>query len=59
VHLVDDDLAAKGSLVVLDHELVGVVDEVGEGATWFTVGDRAGVAWLGETCGPCRLWLTF
>jgi len=30
------------------------VVELGEGATGFRAGDRAGVAWLRETCGECR-----
>jgi propanol-preferring alcohol dehydrogenase len=36
------------------HEVVGVVDAVGEGCTRFRAGDRAGIAWLRRTCGRCR-----
>ena len=36
------------------HQVVGVVDEVGELVDRFSVGDRVGVAWLRQTCGQCR-----
>jgi propanol-preferring alcohol dehydrogenase len=40
--------------VVPGHEVVGVVDALGEGARRFRAGDRAGIAWLRHTCGECR-----
>jgi propanol-preferring alcohol dehydrogenase len=40
--------------VVPGHEVVGVVDELGPGATRFALGDRIGVPWLAHTCGTCR-----
>ncbi len=36
------------------HEIVGVVDELGAGATRFELGERIGIAWLRHTCGSCR-----
>jgi propanol-preferring alcohol dehydrogenase len=36
------------------HEVVGVVEALGEGASRFAVGDRIGIAWLRSTCGRCR-----
>src|SRR5919199_1154505 len=35
-----------------------VVDEVGDGARRFAVGDRIGIAWLRWTCGVCRFCRT-
>ena len=35
------------------HEIVGVVERVGDGVTDFAVGDRVGIPWLGHTCGEC------
>jgi propanol-preferring alcohol dehydrogenase len=40
--------------VIPGHEVVGVVQQLGEGATRFAVGDRIGIAWLRQTCGVCR-----
>ncbi len=39
--------------VVPGHEVVGVIDAVGEGVTEWTVGDRVGVGYLGGHCGVC------
>ncbi|MDK3020841.1 alcohol dehydrogenase catalytic domain-containing protein [Pseudodonghicola flavimaris] len=38
---------------ILGHEGVGVVEAVGAGVTGWRVGDRAGAAWLHDTCGTC------
>lgn len=36
------------------HEVVGVVDAVGEGVTERTVGQRVGLGWFGGNCGKCE-----
>lgn len=38
---------------ILGHEGVGRVAALGEGVTGWTVGDRAGAAWIHDTCGAC------
>ncbi|OBU06719.1 alcohol dehydrogenase AdhP [Morganella psychrotolerans] len=40
--------------VVLGHEGIGVVTEIGEGVTSLKVGDRASVAWFFRGCGHCE-----
>lgn len=54
LHLAEGDLAPKRPQVVPGHEVVGVVDALGEGCRRFAAGERVGVAWLGSTCGSCR-----
>ncbi len=54
LHLAEGDLTPRRPGVVLGHEVVGVVDALGAGATRFQVGERIGVAWLRHTCGRCR-----
>ncbi len=54
LHLAEGDLRPKGPAVVPGHEVVGVVDECGAGATRFGLGDRLGAAWLAGTCRTCR-----
>jgi len=53
LHLAEGDLAPKRPEVTVGHEIVGLVDAVGPGATRFAVGDRIGVPWLGNTDGTC------
>jgi D-arabinose 1-dehydrogenase-like Zn-dependent alcohol dehydrogenase len=36
------------------HEIVGIVTEIGPGATRFKVGDRVGVGWHAGHCGVCN-----
>jgi len=54
LHLAEGDLAPRRAEVTPGHEIVGVVDELGAGATRFAVGERVGIAWLRQTCGSCR-----
>ena len=54
LHLAEGDLPPRRPGVVPGHEVVGVVDEVGDGCTRFRRGDRVGVAWLARTDGSCR-----
>jgi len=35
------------------HEIIGVVDALGEGVTQFKTGQRVGVGWHGGNCGHC------
>ncbi len=54
LHVVDGDLDEPKLPLVPGHQVVGEVEEVGEGAERYGVGDRVGVPWLGWTCGECR-----
>lgn len=54
LHLAEGDLTPKHPLITPGHEVVGVVDQLGDGSARFAVGDRVGVPWLAHTCGTCR-----
>src|SRR4051794_7766717 len=54
LHLAEGDLPPRRPRVTPGHEVVGVVDALGTGASRFAVGERIGVAWLGSTDGRCR-----
>ena len=54
LHLAEGDLTSHLPAVVPGHEIVGVVDRLGAGASRFSVGERIGIAWLRHTCGSCR-----
>jgi propanol-preferring alcohol dehydrogenase len=53
LHVVDGDLPHPKLPLIPGHEIVGVVDRVGEGVDRLRLGRRAGVPWLGHTCGSC------
>jgi propanol-preferring alcohol dehydrogenase len=54
LHVVDGELPGPKLPLILGHQIVGTVEEVGEDAERFAVGDRVGVPWLGHTDGTCR-----
>jgi propanol-preferring alcohol dehydrogenase len=54
LHVVDGELPPGPLPIVPGHEVVGVVEALGEGVTSLQLGQRVGVPWLGHTCGHCR-----
>jgi len=40
--------------VILGHQVVGRVKQLGEGARRFELGDRVGIAWIYSACGRCK-----
>jgi len=54
LHIAEGDLEAGKDRLVLGHEIVGVVDQVGTAVTRVRIGDKVGVSWLGRTCGRCK-----
>src|SRR5712691_12154153 len=46
LHLAEGDLAPRRPMVVPGHEVVGVVDALGDGCSRFPLGQRVGIAWL-------------
>jgi len=58
LHIVDGELARPKLPLVLGHQIVGTVLETAPGVTGIAAGERAGVPWLGWTCGKCRYCLS-
>jgi len=54
LHILDGELAEPKLPLVMGHQIVGTVREVGDGVERLAPGDRVGVPWLGWTCGVCR-----
>ncbi|MBI4546219.1 MAG: zinc-dependent alcohol dehydrogenase family protein [Gemmatimonadetes bacterium] len=54
LHVVDGELTEPKLPLVPGHQIVGEVVEAGGGGGDFAPGERAGVPWLGWTCGQCR-----
>lgn len=57
LHVAEGELPPKRANVVPGHEIVGVVEALGEGSRRFSIGERVGIAWLRETCGRCAYCL--
>jgi propanol-preferring alcohol dehydrogenase len=57
LHVVEGELPPRKSPVIPGHQIVGVVEALGEGARRFKAGARVGIAWLhrtDQTCEYCR-----
>ena len=54
LHIVDGELFSPRLPLILGHQIVGTVQQVGAQVSGFSVGERVGVPWLGWTCGECR-----
>ncbi len=53
LHVIDGELTEPVLPLIPGHEIVGVVEAVGEGVTARRVGERVGVGWLGRACHVC------
>ena len=54
LHVVDSELPDPKLPLILGHQIVGRVQEIGEETdSKFKVGDRVGIPWLGSTDGDC------
>jgi len=59
IHTAHGELRFKPKLpIILGHEAVGVVEDVGEGVTSISLGDRVCLPWLAYACGECDLCVT-
>ncbi len=54
LHIVEGDLKAVRLPLILGHQLVGVVEEIGTNVSDVKIGDRVGVPWLYWACGKCK-----
>jgi alcohol dehydrogenase, propanol-preferring len=58
LHIVDGDLPHPKLPLILGHQIVGIVEKVGEKVSQHNVGSRIGVPWLGGTCHTCEFCLS-
>jgi propanol-preferring alcohol dehydrogenase len=54
LHVVDGELREPRLPLVPGHQIVGEVVACGAGVEGFAAGERAGVPWLGGSCGDCE-----
>ena len=53
LHVVDGELEQPKLPIIPGHEIVGVVERLGEGVTALQLGQRVGVGWLARACHKC------
>ena len=53
LHVIDGDLPDPKLPLIPGHEIVGVVEDLGDEVTGIGLGERVGVPWLAHTCGIC------
>jgi propanol-preferring alcohol dehydrogenase len=53
LQIAEGDLEARRLPVVPGHQVVGVIEAVGDSADGWQTGERAAVTWLASTCGVC------
>ena len=54
LHVIEGELTPRKSPVIPGHQVVGLVEKLGAGATKWKIGDRVGAAWLYSADGTCR-----
>jgi len=54
LHIVDGELSHPKLPLILGHQVVGIVEKLGEKVTKYKVGNRVGLPWLGGTCHICE-----
>jgi propanol-preferring alcohol dehydrogenase len=58
LHVIEGELPPRKSPVIPGHQVVGVVEKMGERASRFKLGARVGIPWLHRTCGVCEYCLS-
>ena len=58
LHVVEGELDPRLSPVIPGHQVVGIVEELGDGITGLARGQRVGAAWLHRTCGVCHFCIS-
>jgi alcohol dehydrogenase, propanol-preferring len=54
LHIVDGELPPRRPAVVPGHQIVGIIERLGEGVDAALAGRRVGVSWLGGVDGTCE-----
>lgn len=54
LHVIEGELPTRKTPVIPGHQVIGIVEQAGVGATRFAKGARVGIAWLHKTDGSCE-----
>jgi propanol-preferring alcohol dehydrogenase len=53
LHLVEGDIHPPVLPIIPGHQVIGVIDAIGEGVTNLDIGNRVGLPWFYSSCGEC------
>src|ERR1700716_3172351 len=53
LHIVDGELPNPKLPLILGHQIVGRIEQIGQDVNGLSIGDRVGIPWLGWTDGDC------
>jgi alcohol dehydrogenase, propanol-preferring len=53
LHIVDGELPDPKLPLILGHQIVGRIEQIGDHVDRFSIGERVGIPWLGWTDGEC------
>lgn len=54
LHIIDGELPTPSLPLILGHQIVGVIEELGDKSSKHHLGNRVGVPWLAGTCHHCE-----
>lgn len=58
LHIVDGELPHPKLPLILGHQVVGMIVELGKDVISYQIGDRVGIPWLGGCCHQCEYCLS-
>jgi propanol-preferring alcohol dehydrogenase len=58
LHIVDGELPHPKLPLILGHQVVSIVDKLGENASKHKIGDQVGIPWLGGSCYVCEFCIS-
>lgn len=58
IHIADGELPHPKLPLIMGHQIVGRVEEIGSHVSKHKIGDKVGAPWLGWTCGVCEYCLS-
>lgn len=58
LHIIDGELPHPKLPLILGHQIIGIIDGIGEEVSKYKVGDRVGVTWLGGCCYHCEFCIS-
>jgi len=58
LHVVEGELKPRRRAIIPGHQIVGVIERVGDQSSHYLPGTRVGIPWLHHTCGRCPYCLS-
>ncbi len=53
LHTIEGEIPTPVLPITPGHQVIGTIDQLGDGVNYLKSGERVGIPWLGSTCGEC------